>query len=205
MPISVLVNDLIQARVYCYFQSQLSVNVCNYVATAVTPQSTIEDWALSYEALVAPRWRACIAKGALYHGIHATLYRAGQKFRSLFRNASQGVGTTTNLQALPKQTCGIITKLTDFGGPEGRGRLYVPFPYVDGTIDAVGPSNGQQVSMNAVAAVVAQPITVGSVGFEVQSQPVLINRKTLQRTNIIGSRTGTLWATQRRRGDYGRL
>jgi hypothetical protein len=202
---SILLNDVIEIRAYCYLQNQLSVNDLWFQAASVTPNSTIEDLATMWEASAAVKWRQFIAASAVWIGIHAKIARPGTSFRPVFRNATFGAGTTNHAFSLPKQTAGLITKLTDKGGRAGHGRVYVPFPFMDETQEMETPTVPQQDAMTTIAQWCLLPHVVGSVGMEVNLVPVLINRKTKLPTPIIGFRVSKAWATQRRRSDFGRV
>lgn len=105
---------------------------------------------------------------------------------------------------LPGQDSGIITKTSDLSGRTYRGRCYVPFPYTAAQDDDDTPT-ADYVDRLAVFAgdfLTTQNVTAGG-GLAV-CKPVLYNRVTTVITPITGFTPRKLWATQRRRGNYGR-
>ena len=118
-----------------------------------------------------------------------------------------GTGGATSL---PKQTCGLASIKTALAGRRYRGRMYLPFPSVTmDTGDGV-PTAGYQVNVvNAVTVMLSvNNITVG--GRTANWNTVLVHKA--GKTPIPASPTPITtfvidggWATQRKRGYFGRI
>jgi hypothetical protein len=125
--------------------------------------------------------------------------------------AGNGVGTAGAVH-LPKQTCGLISYVDGLSGRAHRGRMYVPFPSsADNVADGV-PTVGYVVNLGALLTALLVPIIVVGAGGNTTIQPGLYHRAKVGPPPVPQSITilsgpptpSTLWATQRRRGDYGR-
>jgi hypothetical protein len=107
--------------------------------------------------------------------------------------------------ALPRQTSGIISLVTALGGRKNRGRVYVPFPSETDNAIAGHPTAGYVTALGDLAAILTGPyIGVGAGGNTNDLQPVILHRVDGSVTPITGHFERSFWATQRRRGDFGR-
>jgi hypothetical protein len=107
---------------------------------------------------------------------------------------------------LPAQVSGLITLNTLLAGRKGRGRVYVPF---------IGNAY-QDTDDTPTAALVTDMATFmtdwlslslvnGTGGGTINVFPIIWHRATNTHTDIDAFRANKLFATQRRRGNYGRL
>lgn len=104
-----------------------------------------------------------------------------------------------------QQVSGIITWYTDLGGPQYRGRSYVPFPSLD-TVDVDGlPTVTYNTQLATLAASIFSITTVGVGGATITIKPIIYHRATNTDATITDYRVRGLFATQKRRGNYGRL
>lgn len=205
MPLAV--NDILEFKRYCFLNNQVSVNTMHYRITAITPGTLIQDIVDAYDATEAPLVRPMLVVDATYRGV------SGQKIRGATENlalsvANTGVGTG-GVVPLPSQTCGIVTKRSLQAGRSGRGRMYWPFP---ATVDC-DPATGQPVALyisgldawaTASIAITIGFLTVPGFGMRAVLKQSLVADYTLWPE--LASWTSQLkWATQRRRGAYGRL
>jgi hypothetical protein len=121
-----------------------------------------------------------------------------------YDNSAVAVGTGVG-KPMPGQVSGLIKISTAVGGRKGRGRLYIPFPAVTFGDDTDQPTAAYLVLLNALATQVLAPIVViggtGTAAFGL----VLYHRTTGLTSPVVSTAGSPRWATQRRRGDYGRL
>lgn len=119
---------------------------------------------------------------------------------------STGVGFAGGLagDVLPTQTAGLITKRTAVPGRRGRGRAYIPFP-TESYNDANGlPTNAYMTPAGALAFSISQSVLVGTLIDGNYLDPVILHRDTGGTSDILATLARQKWATQRRRGSYGR-
>jgi hypothetical protein len=129
-----------------------------------------------------------------------------------FTVANAGAGTA-GAQQLPRQSCGLIYATTAKAGRAFRGRNYLPFPAAalqNATLDQ--PSAAAVAILGGVATILYGTFVVSVGGVLTTLTPIIFHRKANKAGTTVangydpilnfGGRL--LWATQRRRGDYGR-
>jgi hypothetical protein len=113
------------------------------------------------------------------------------------------VGTAAG-NPIPNQVSGIITKTTAFAGRANRGRTYVPFPAASFNLAPNDTPTAAYVALlDALGIVLFAPMALTLGADTVNVTPVLFHRRTGFNTPITNFRSRQLWATQRRRGNYG--
>lgn len=214
------VGNFVQLRVWVRTVmggGQASVNNLWYVVAAVgSPGATDLDAAVSLDALVFAQYQGMMTALAEYRGVQAQIFDGvTAPYRALYTpdffngNAGFGTGGTT---PLAPQTCGLISFQTAKPRQANRGRFYMPFP--DASADSGGGSAGAvylgeltalagfvgvglAVSRGGRTATLARVIKHGPDKFNTYPTPVY--------DAITGATSSDRWATQRRRGDFGRL
>jgi hypothetical protein len=126
----------------------------------------------------------------------ATDYRGG-----FLQGCSGGVGL------LPKQTAGLITFQSGVSGGQGQGRMYIPFPSPLASKASGAPTDAYLLLMTTLASALLGPIPTKGVSGAI-GQLVAVTKPYNDFTPVTqftSSKPSPAWATQRRRGDYGRL
>jgi len=213
MATALIIGSLVQVRVWCVDSEQASVNSIWYSVAALgaTP-ITDQDVSDTRDTTFAPLFKALLNNLASYHGVqvvvHSQIAPFGQLLAPVFTNANAGVGTRGAI-ALPRQVSGLISYQTILPGPAGRGRLYIPFP-ADADNQGGGAPGGTYIT-NALALASATntgiSITVGGrTGTLVRALVHKANKAGvfLQPTPVTGGTVSSKWATQRKRGTFGR-
>lgn len=116
-----------------------------------------------------------------------------------------GVGTG-GATALPKQTAGIISLLSDFRGKKYRGRQYVPFAAEDHNTASGFPTAAYQISLIALGSTLVATQTIPSVppADTIDFIPIIWDGVSPSAfADITSFIQRDRWGTQRRRGDYG--
>jgi len=117
---------------------------------------------------------------------------------------------------MPGQVSGIISVKTALAGKAFRGRLFIPFPTITMSTGAPPiPTAGYQTNLDALAVAWLTPWAVTSAGGNATATPVIFHRprkpplppRTIDNTGdpIVSFLEPASWATQRRRGDYGKV
>lgn len=194
-----------QITFVCGVPTQAAFNVRHYNVTSApgsepSPLTVASHFATQFAAL----YKALMNSQASFIGAMAQRIRPLPVMVGAGANNGTGPGLVAgDLQ--PKQVAGLISIKTAFAGRRFRGRLYVPFSgEVDNAISSV-PTGDYFNRLDLLAAQLGltQTVTAGAAS-EVLS-PVLFSRKfeLFTPTTLFVARG--LWATQRRRGDFGRL
>jgi len=119
-------------------------------------------------------------------------------------NSNAAVGTAGAV-GLPKQTCGLVKFITADLGHHGSGRSYMPFPAVASNETVGQPTAGYVADVGDWAlGFTTDPTTITVGAASLILQPVLWDRAASAKRFITGFQVSTDWATQRRRGAFGR-
>lgn len=215
MAASLAIGDLIRGRVWTYAPSEIqaAVNTVYYVVAAVgsTP-ATDQDAADTLDAIVAPDYKALLSGLAEYRGVQMQLLKTAYPYHARLIAAETNVnaGTGTNASTyLPTQTSGLITYQSLNPGSKGRARTYVAFPSQD--LDSGGgtPTGGYQTLLLALASDLGSGLALSTGGRTATLVRVVLHgpdKFTVvdPPSPIISWSVGARWATQRKRGNYGR-
>jgi hypothetical protein len=167
----------------------------------------MEDFAVERDNTLSPLYKAIINNNAQYRGSSVARVNGSVPFElDVSSVANVGVGTGGAV-AMAKQTAGLVKILTAFRGKRNRGRQYLPFPSTTHDAGNGTPSAAYLVSVaNLQAALTALVNIVTFGGRTAQLIPVIWAPRapgTVQ--PITSSFASGRWATQRRRGDFGRV
>lgn len=210
-------GDLVKMRVWCSVvaEAQAAVNTLWYTVAAVgVDPATDEDAAISLDLLTGVTYPPLLSTGAEYRGVQAQIYQTVEpfhaKFVEAFTNTSAGPGTG-GAALMPLQVSGLISYQTARPGRANRGRTYVPFVSPVNATAAGFPTPGYIVASTALAAdlsagllVTAGPRTATLVRGLFHGKDKAGVRPVPAFDVILGSIVATRFATQRKRGGFGR-
>lgn len=209
----VATNDLVEVTVVCLDVDQISVNKSHWrIGTTTGTSVTQQEIATALDTLLAPKYKSILNNNASYRGVSVQKILPRPLPVSEFTIVSAGAGTAGGV-ALPRQTAGLLSFQTKNAGVAYRGRTYLPFPSVTHNGAAGVPTAGYITISQSIGTDLSQPDTVVGAGGTALITPCIWHRpvkghpKPLDNTTdpINGFTTKGLWATQRRRGSYGRL
>ena len=183
---------------------QLGLNLRHYQVTAVGGQGvTLGQIATNVGTVIGPLYQAVMGGGASYQGCLARIVGIGPASPPAWDTIGTGPGIGPG-DLLGKQLAGLISWYTAFSGRGNHGRTYVPFPS-EGNNDPGGVPSAAYVS--GITNIANAWFSVRSVGAIDTSTltPVLFHRAQGSSTPLLGLAVRSLWATQRRRGDFGRV
>jgi len=216
MATPLLAGDILQVVHACYspLHSQLGLNTIYYEVVSPGP-STYENLPSKLYTRAASAYRAWLATGANYVGVSVTrvspLPRYGPNYFVSVTNGTAG-------NALPLQLTGLI-RWSDSGlvGPpplaSHKGRSYVPFPAI-GSMDAASQkfNPAGQAKLWAVAGVIGRSVVradgtnLAMVQRRTKKAPVPTDPRVLAGYSRVANVAVPISiATQRRRGDFGKL
>jgi len=207
-------GDLLRVRIWFKSGDQAAVNTVYYkVGTTSGNPTTDLNVAQQMDAFVAPVYKPLLADTAEYRGVQVSIVRTPPRAtQQAFAQAGVGTGGTVGM---PRQVSGLIKFNTPDAGRAFRGRLYIPFPAVDAAATDGLPSS---TYLTNLAALVSLYQSIGSfdndlttpTGFItviqviVHSVPKGGTPPPPDPSPIIAWTPAEIFATQRRRGSFGR-
>jgi hypothetical protein len=204
MATTVQVNDILLINAVTQCQAQIGLNGYFFQVTTIgAAPATDLDVCTYFSTTFSGVYIPILPGSASYYGAMVRILNRVPKPAFVATNNGAGIGTVAGA-ALPKQTCGLITKRTPIAGRHGRGRTYVPFPASLDDTGAGGPGGGYITRVTALASAIIVPVTVTAGGRSCSLIPVLWDRKAAVPFAITAFTVSARWATQRRRGDFGR-
>jgi len=196
-------GNIIAARAWCVTGNQASVNSFYYRVVGVgTPAATDKDFCDNFDTVVAADMKALIYNGASYKGIQAQIIWPPPLPADVVTVTNAGAGTA-GANAMALQTSGIISWYTALAGRAQRGRTYAPFPSTTDNSNGV-PSAGYVTKLTNLATASQALVNILSGGRSATVVPVIWHRGTHTTDDIKAFFARAVWATQRRRGAYGR-
>lgn len=200
-----MINDVFQVVIGCRFGDQLGLNVRHYFsfASAGTGAVTLTGIANGFAAALGPLYQGVLSESAEFRGVVV------QKIKPLPMGmpALSSLGVLPGLRSgdpLPRQIAGLISFQTAFAGRRMRGRSYIPFPAESDNEPDTTPSVTYITALSFLAAQLISLVTVTEGANSEQLMPVIFHRDTTSVTQILTATANDAWATQRRRGSFGR-
>lgn len=208
-----VVNGLYANRIWCLQAEQAAVNTVYYnviANTGVLVQDT--DMARVIEAMVAPQYKAIQSTDVSFRGVQTYLTNppaGGAAPSTVFSNALAGPGSLTPPDC-PRQVSGLISWTTNLLGKRYRGRFYMPFPSTSLVATDGLPTAAYQTSLVNLGHAFLNLVTINNVGSTGSATVALYlhhragKSPTPLATPITGIVVPPKFATQKRRGSYGR-
>lgn len=199
----VQVGDILEVSIYCTAANQVAINVLHYavaaIGGAVMQYDDLPDRAyVHYE----PSYRNWMSDAANFAGVGVR--RLAPDAKTIEYTSIDIVPGEQEAVCLPLQVAGLITFRSDTPGPAGRGRAYIPFAPVTAVEEAGAMVDDAKTRLEAVATGIGPSISWTAVAsaWTLTLQQIIAPRIPSLYVGV-SAPTG-LWATQRRRGDYGR-
>lgn len=211
MPI-VLIDDEATFEMGLYFYAGNQIAICRrlYAYQALTGGHPTNS------SLVVDAWntaglhsalKGLIYNGASFVGTSIRLKPNPDALATDYRSLGNGVGTAGAV-ALPTQAAGLTTFTSNVMGKHGEGRNYWPFPAAADNELAGAPTASYVTRISNVAALLLAPLTVsGDPSGTGRVYPILQYTATTigVPATMSGYRAHNAWATQRKRGAFGRV
>jgi len=198
------IGQVVELRIFCSEQEQLSVNVRHFQVIARAGVGVTQSIVAAYYAAILPAlMKALLPATARYRGLSVRRLFPGALPTECFDDTGNGVGDVAG-EALPKQVAGLLSFYSVTAGRSGRGRLYAPFPAEEDNDSTMQPTAGYVVRLSELGDALTGVDEPGGAGNTVQLQSVLYARDSHITTTFLTWKARDRWATQRRRGDYGR-
>lgn len=214
-------GNIIQSRTWVTSGDQAAVNVRHWVVETHTGNGAeLVDFAAALNTALSTPYKAAIATVAVYRGVQTS--RIWPLPPTVAENAVTGAGPGVNAgEVLPKQCSGLVGLTTDLAGRKFRGRVFIPFPHEGNNSATAVPDALYLGFLDSIGNAYSSNYTPGvgpDTSFVKPCLPTRVLRAgtgpgtpnpprydlTGGRTLITGYIVRPFWATQRRRGSYGR-
>jgi len=198
------VNDHYEIKNYCVSGDQIGINVRHFVVNALSAGGlTDQELADNFGSLAKSVYRPWMPATARWLGVTVQNLSTVPLPSPTISTTAGGDGTATG-DALPTQNAGLIHLKAASGGRHGRGRVYAPFgaEVWNGSIGLINTPG--TILLDAIRALWGDPLLL-TVGLRATGLlPAIRNRATNVFTPVTTSAADDRWATQRRRGSFGR-
>lgn len=204
---SIPIGGIVRAITYCQKPGQVSTNTHKWQLTNLTSGTAFSSnqFTLDYDATMQALYAPLMSIEANYYGTQVYLMNPiGLPPRPDSTNGLVSPGTGTG-GLLPSQTCGMISLKSTTLGKIGAGRTYVPFPYNDGNETNGTPTTIYMDNLGLLGVQLRSNILVVAGGITATFRPCLYRGGADTPRFIEEAIPKDAWATQRRRGDFGRL
>lgn len=202
---SVAVGEIYRSRMACYAGNQLGLMISHWLVIDVVGGATIDGSHIATRLAVVQNAliKALIGTTTKYlgHGVQR-VFPAVDPEQVNTINSGYGTQVTDNL---PRQVSGIFTLRSGFIGRANRGRQYMPFPTEGDNPDQAAPSVPYVDALQNLANTYSVPLVV-TVGLESATLRAVVYRRLNPAASpiVLSTIARGKWATQRRRGNYGR-
>lgn len=204
-------GSMYRHRTYCYSGNQTAINTRYFLVYALAGSPVSEISVLtSIDTTAASQYKPCLANVAQYVGSDIQNITGARPYPvAVGTNVNIGLGTGGTLP-IPGQVSGIYTLLTLYAGRGYRGRSYIPFPPSGASTTTTPPSytGAYQANLASIASTFSGVInfTAGGSTYTIQWGIVHQSPAGVKGTFTASTsyRVGINWATQKRRGDFGR-
>lgn len=200
----VAVGDIIEVKLACYCRDQLALNIVHARMKTVVVAPTYPKLAEGFEALFGADMKTLINNEAEFLGVAIRSVFIAPLGPEYISSLLAGAGTGTG-DVLPLQVTGMITKRTLAPGRKYRGRFYAPFPSESDSAVTGKPSAGYLTKLDNISFTLKSIAAPTAWGAGNTAEFVVFRRTNPTDSKIISGATNqNKFATQRRRGSYGR-
>lgn len=205
MAFPLALGDILKTRIVTFMNDQLGEMVMHHrVASVGSPAATDADFCGMFDAAVAPLLKAIISSQTQYIGVGVQHIWPLPLIVETTTRANFGVGTN-GAASNPTQVSGLIHWKTVKAGRAFRGRSYVPFPSGIYTAADGQPGGTYVADLGNLLGAMGSNYVVTTGGRLATVVSTLWHRVTHTYDDILSGAASGRYATQRRRGDMGRL
>jgi hypothetical protein len=208
MATPLVLNDVVVAVLVQTYPGQIALTVRYWQVSVKTGVGavTYDDAAKKLDDDFSQPYKDVMCNTAGWYGVQLRVSRPTNNSGWAYSKANVGAGTA-GATPMSTQTTGLIHLSTDWFGKTGAGRIYLPFPSVSDTSADGTPTAGYATRAQAIQDLFESGTTV--IGLDGVStvflKAVVFNPVTNNPLAITTTRLADAWATQKRRGSFGRL
>ena len=204
-------GDIAELKVFVMTTTgQLGVNILHFQIGTPTGGFNQAHMAAWGSTQFGPGYKLIIPSVATFWGCSCKNVSQSPIPTASTDNSTKGPGTDGAI-LLPTQTSGLISLRTPYAGRKYRGRMYIPFPSMTDNTAPDVPSASYVSAIQALGNVLAAPITITGVPYQATAKCGIFHRPPKGQpvtpssiTVITKAIAASIWATQRRRGEFGR-
>lgn len=211
MPNLIFADDVLEARYYTYHEEtrQIGINTVHYKVAEITADPSIQNTVDELSVLVSDHFKALMPAGARYSGCTLRRVDPGPASPSAVSRSGAGPGDHAG-NMIPNQVSAICRLYTSEASRHGRGRIYLPFLPTTGVLATgeVDPVFQALVETEMAAVIPPDPATivVADVGGPTwEGYPIVWAPTTTGTFRVESLFCPPRLATQKRRGDYGKM
>jgi len=201
------VDDVIQNRAWSADSEQAAVNTIYYECLTTDGAFTDQDFVDYMDSIWGTHFPPLLANTAGYSGATAQIMHFPYaEDATVFQSASAATGTAGAI-GLPRQASAIISWYGTGAGPRNRGRLYIPFPASADDEGNGNPTAGYLARLGTLATNLKSVSSITQGGHTASFRLVIFHRATAPPNwteDVFRYTIKDKWATQKRRGDYGK-
>jgi len=201
------IGGIVKVITYCTIPGQVSTNSHKWQLVSLSSGATFPSspFILAMDSSLAGLYTGLISSNSEYYGSQLYLLNPiGLPPRPDHVNVNNNPGTG-GAGLLPSQTSGLVSLYSSTLGKIGQGRTYIPFP-PPGLNNADGTPEATYVTdLNALGAFLFANNIVIDGGVTATFRPCLYRGGTDTPRFLESAVAHDAWATQRRRGAFGRL
>lgn len=201
------IGGIVRAVTYCTAPGQTAVNSHKWQLVALSSGTTFSSNAflLEYDLNMSVVYTAVLANNALYYGTQMYLMNPiGAPPRPDSINANQ-VNGSAGANFLPQQSSGLIRLRSNTLGKTGQGRSYIPFPSASDNEANGTPVVGYVSRLLDIRDYLIANKLIVDGAITATFRPCLYRGGVDVPRFIEEGNAADAWATQRRRGAFGRL
>lgn len=203
------VNDVLISEVVCYDgpAQQIAVLRRHWLVSGFTGFGgpiQFQDVATYIDTNFSAAIIALLYNGAEYRGTRVRRAFPVNSDAWQFDNTNSGNGTAGAV-ALPTQSAGLLTFVGNTLGKKGEGRQYLPFAAVADNQTIGQPTPGYVTKLNTLGLLWVTPIVLTVAGLTANLIPGASSNPFTSFVSINQYRSAQAWATQKRRGSYGKF
>jgi len=198
----------IELRAFCFHPvtSQVGINVFHMQLRASVGSVPITSLsaANSLSLFLSSYYADLLDSSARFAGVSVQDFPA-RHYMPSWSTSGNSFGTVVG-NDVPTQLSGLIGWRTNRAGPKGRGRSYIPFVSATSVTASGGVAAGYKAALDAMGTALSGEFTVASGGTNYLWSLEIVDNKGLGDRYLVESGVGRdSFATQRRRGDFGRM
>jgi hypothetical protein len=204
----VALGDVLLIQLVGFCDSQLSLTGAHYLCTilgAAIP--TLGEIATACATAWGANFKALISQDATYRGVGVRRISPTPASAPAYDDTGNGAGTVVG-SVTAKQVAGLISKGSVLAGRRYRGRMYTPFVSSTDVLAAGHPAAAFVQGLNDLANLMGPAFTV-TIGGAVTTLDMVLwhqpGKTPVPAPTVVATLKGSgAFATQRRRGDFGR-
>jgi hypothetical protein len=197
--------DKYEVKHFCVAGDQIGINVRHWETIAESlGGAMLQEIADQFSAVVANFYKAWMPPAARYVGTTVQGINTVPPILAPTASTSgQGDGFASG-ELLPRQVAGLVHIRSRILGRHGRGRMYIPFGTEDWNSIGGKVEAGGLAILASFAAFNSNSFLVSGGTGSTRVSPRIRNRLTNDLTIVDEAIGDDRWATQRRRGEFGR-